>query len=109
MLKYNLLRTIIDKSNVLSNFYEADPTEDELEELYDIIKKDMLDMELEDIVLEKLNDSNIVVYWNFVYKYDFNDKMDIKSKIYKYVRVNDVKLKMNRKLVSNKVYCTIRV
>jgi hypothetical protein len=70
MSKYDLLRSIIGKSIVLSNFYEGDPSNDELEELHELIKKDIENLELEDIVLEKLNKDNIVNYWNFVYKFD---------------------------------------
>jgi hypothetical protein len=101
MSKYDLLRTIIGKSIVLSNFYTNNPTDKELDELYELLKKDMDKLELEDIVLEKLND--VVSYWNFVYKYDFKDKMEIKSKIYKYVRENKIKLEMDNELISNQV------
>jgi hypothetical protein len=101
MSENDLLRTIIGKSIVLSNFYEGDPTEEELDELHELIKKETSNLELEDIVLEKLNKNNIVSYWNFVYKYDFHDKMNIKSKIYKYVRENNITLEMDDKLVSN--------
>jgi hypothetical protein len=101
MSKYDLLRTIIGKSIVLSNFYTNNPTDKELDELYELLKKDMNKLELEDIVLEKLND--VVSYWNFVYKYDFKDKMEIKSKIYKFVRDNKITLEMDNELISNQV------
>jgi hypothetical protein len=101
MSKYDLLRTIIGKSIVLSNFYESDLTEKELEELYELLKKDMDKLELEDIVFEKLNEENVVALWNFVYKYDFHGKAYVKSKIYKYVRDKKVTLEMEEKLISN--------
>jgi hypothetical protein len=103
MSENDLLRTIIKKSIVLSNFYECDPSDNELDELNSLIKKDTSNLELEDIVLEKLNKDNIVSYWNFVYKYDFHDKIDIKRKIHKYVRNNNIKLEMDNELISNQV------
>jgi hypothetical protein len=101
MSKYDLLETIIEKSIVLSNFYTEDPTNEELDELYELLKKDTDNLELEDIVFEKLDKNKIVSYWNFVYKYDFKDKMEIKSKIYKYVRDNKIILEMDEGLISN--------
>jgi hypothetical protein len=65
--------------------------------------EEMYNLELEDIALERLNANNIVGYWNFVYKYDFYDKMKIKSKIYKYVRDNKLRLVMDDNLISNKM------
>jgi hypothetical protein len=101
MLKYDILRTIIEKSIVLSNFYTDDMADKDLDELYVIIKKEFGNLELKDIALEKLNEKNLVAFWNFVYKYDFNDKMDIKSKIYKFVRDNDLRLEMDEEIISN--------
>jgi hypothetical protein len=103
MSDYDLLRNIIGKSNVLTNFY-TDPTDIQLDELYDITNEEINYLELEDIALERFNENNIVEYWNFVYKYDFHDEMDIKSKIYKYVRDNTVRLEMDAELISNRAH-----
>jgi hypothetical protein len=78
-------------------------SDEHLDELYDIIKEEINNLDLEDIALERLNENNIVEYWNFVYKYDFYDKAKIKSKIYKYVRDNKVRLEMDDNLISNQV------
>jgi hypothetical protein len=102
MSNYDLLRTIIGKSIVLTNFY-TDPTDGQLDELNNIIKKDMDNLELEDIVLERLNEKNIVEFWNFVHKYDFHDKMKIRIKIYKYVRENNMILEIDDKLISTEL------
>jgi hypothetical protein len=102
MSKYDLLQNIIEKSKVLTNFY-TNMSDEHLDELYDIIKEEIKNLDLEDIALERLNENNIVEYWNFVYKYDFYDKAEIKSKIYKYVRDNKVTLDMDDNLISNQV------
>jgi hypothetical protein len=102
MSKYDLLRTIIERSKVLSNFYEGDPTDGELDGLNDIIKKDMDNLELKDIVFRNLNKDNMVDYWNFIFKYDFKDIREIKRKICKYVRMNKITLEMGEKFFSNR-------